>query len=221
MSQPSGITADRAAILTLGGVVNGDRVANVEPYFTDATTLDLDAAHLCKDLVLSWIAGMQTAFLGCLAGAYSLVFIQAEGAVDGMIPAREDFPVTTIPGALSLGAMPSNVCSLISYYRDPADIGVNTATPRMTVGKLFMSGVPTAEVTGDAISSTLATALDGYGTLAVAGFASVGAAGKKWYRAVAKPQRITIPAPLPCARVGAHIIEPYVATQRRRLLPHA
>ena len=211
--QPS-VTVSRGVILTIGGLVGGDRVATVEPYITDSTALD--DSLLCADLITSWASAARASYLAMLSASYSLMYISAEAMTNGEIPARADFTIGAYPGTIIGVPLPANVTGLLRYYRDPDDAAL-LPSGRMTVGKTFVPAVPVANVALDIIDGTLQGVYLSYALAALNGWSSSGDSGKKWFRCVAKGPRSPFNSPVP--RAIAVEADFYVCTQRRRMIP--
>ncbi len=200
------------AILTIGMVCDGERVAIVEPWGLDAT--GPDPATLCQDLIDSWQAAVTVTFLACLASDAYIAFLEANGMQDGRVPYRSDYTSAAFPGTASGTSLPSNVTGLIAYYQTPADV---PAGHRIRVAKTFMPGVPYPSVTGNVVAPAQTDLYTAYGAEVQAGITSVLYPGQSWWRMLAtpKPRSVaqTIPRTINCVARG------YVCTQRRRLIP--
>jgi hypothetical protein len=212
MSLPHPPLIDKGVILTVGVVSGSDRTAVVMPLITDDA--GLIAATRCTDAVAAFIAGPLATFAGILASNAYVAFVQAEGMIDGEVPARIDFAPAEWPGGQASVAMPNNVAGLTVFYGDPADLPGDAREP---VGKTFWPAVPVGEVTGDIISPALHTSYSGLATTLKGGFATF-AAGGLWYRVASKGgSRAAGTEGVGCISTATRN---YVATQRRRLTPH-
>lgn len=212
MAQPTPLNKANGIMLTVGLVTNNDRWEIVLPIAPEPTTTHTGVTA-CVDAAAGFFANALAVLLPCFSGATSLVFIQAEGMVDGFIPARQDYAPGAHVGGGGLGAMPTSVAGLILYYGDP---GQTLPKKHTRVGKNFMAGIDSAEVTGDHISDHLAGLYQTFALLMMNGF--LGQDGlTTYYRVVSKD---VPPAGLVLGNSRAVVIRDYVATQRRRLTPH-
>jgi hypothetical protein len=211
MPQPSKVGLD-GVILTVGGFSGTDRAACVIPLFTDDVGLTRETRN--QDAVTAFRTTVLSQFLACISGNSQVTYLQSEGMANGSIPAREDYASGAHPGTGASNALPSNVTSLVVFYEEPADV---VPPHRMRVGKQFIWGVPQATVTGDIISVAQIVALQTFASSLLLGFPT-NHAGGNWYRAVAHcfPRLETTPI----KRCGSLAVRDYVATQRRRLIPH-
>ena len=107
------INNDAGVIVTIGLVVNADRVACVFPLANDA---GLPPETLCSDAVVSFNTSCRTSFLAGMSSDAHIAYAQGEGMVDGKIPYREDYAAGAHPGAIATHAMPNNVTGLGIYY---------------------------------------------------------------------------------------------------------
>jgi hypothetical protein len=212
MAEQPVIQNDQGAILTIGLVINSDRVAVVEPY--GLSGISGGAVELCFDLVASWRSAAATLFVNCVSSDGYISFIAAEGMQDGKVPYRADFDPSIYPGTAAAGATPNNVSGLIVYYQDPADV---VAGHRIRVAKTFMPGIPSGNLVGDQIDSTQQASYNDYATIVQPGFDSTGFPSGKWYRMLATPKpRATTQQIM---RTVNTITRGYVVTQKRRLIP--
>ncbi len=203
---------DKGVIATIGIQSGNDRTAIVLPLISDDA--GLTPLTRCNDAVNSLNTSIASLVQACLAANANISFIQAEGMIDGDVPFRTDFSAATYPGTAGSVVMPNNVAGLIVFYGDPADLAPGE---RMPVGKNFMPGVPAAEVTGDIISNTLFLLYEALASALRSGFATQ-LGGGKWFRVAGKGDSRTAGT----TGVGSSVAytRNYVATQRRRLIPH-
>lgn len=204
--------ANVGVILTVGGLCGSDRVAMVMPLVTDDG--GLDAITRCEDAVAAFRVSEIVTLLNCISSDAQITYLAAEGMCDGMIPFREDFALATYPGSRPAGVMPSSVTSLVAFYADPADLGAGV---RMRTAKSFIWGVPQGDVVGDQIQGALLAGLINFGIAMQTGWATQ-LGGGKWYRQLAAPST-RLPGD-PVIRIATSQPRAYIATQRRRLLPH-
>lgn len=205
-------TNNFGAILTIGGICNGERVANVEPYIFDGATFDLVGA--CNDLLTSWQTAGRGAWLDAISEDYRLAFISAEGMIDGRIPSRVDFGPSEYPGAIAEPALPTSVAGLVAYYQDPADVAAGS---RIRVAKTFFPGLPDSLVTGQTVDAGQGLKYYTYGTAVTEGITSAGTPSQKWWRVLSAPKPRT--AGQTVQRIASVEQRLYVATQKRRLVP--
>lgn len=219
-SQPA-LTNNQGAILTIGGICNSERLAVVEPWGCNQDAPD--KVVLCSDLVGAWENDAMSLFLASVSEDFKLLFLQAEGMTDGCVPFRVDFGPSEHPGTIAEVAEPTSVCGLLTYYEDPADV---PAGKRMRTGKTFWPAVPVGQIASQSISAILQADYGAYSDTVLAGIDSVAFPGKKWFRMLATPYEVIAgkkvrTAGLPIPRVAAGVPRGYIATQRRRLLPHS
>lgn len=207
------VTNNFGVMLTIGMLLNGERVACVEPYGLPDTAAD--PTLISADLVQSWEALCQTAFQGCLSADCQLTFLNAEPMIDGSIPYRDDFATGTNPGALAAGALPANNCGLIVYYEDPADIPAGKS--RISVGKTFMPAIPDSLCIAQNLQPTITAAYAVYAALVQEGFTSTLYSGFKWQRMLTSPKPRTPGTAI--RRTIKYEVRGAIYTQRRRLLP--
>lgn len=211
--QPTPLKKAKCVKLVVGVVSQGDLQEVVMPLASNDNTLTYDT--MCQDAVNAFIAsGPLTLFKGCMGSGAFVRFISAEMLILGGIPYRLDFGSTVHPGTLGTTPMPSSVAGLMVYYAEGADL---LTTERMRVGKTFMPGVPMSHVTGDFIDGTLKTAYEGLAQTLLTGFITI-AAGGNWYRVLSGDVQQIDPTNL--IRSSTAIVRNYVATQRRRMVPH-
>lgn len=224
-TQPSNMPNTKGVHLTIGVVVNGDRMSMVMCEVCDAS--GLDKVNTCEDAVTSALSTLLPILLPCLAPGAYISYVQAEGMVDGMVPYRLDFGPTEHPGTGTSGdTMPSQVAGLLIFYGDPDDA---VEGDRMKFAKTFVPGLPKADVSGDIVNSPTSSALVSLANMLQEGFVSSAFPPSKWWRVIAPP-RIpatppktgTVPAPdgTYVIRTRTSLARFYLATQRRRQLPH-
>ena len=209
MTQPISLNTDHAVTLSIGINVNGDRCEIVLPCATDDTTLS--ANDLCADAVHAVGAVARPLILSCISPDAYISFIAADGMVDGKVPFRQVYAPTDYPGVLTGAAMPSQVAGLLVFYEEGADV---VTGERIRVAHNFIPGIPETEVTGDLVSASLFPALTNLALQLKGPMADTGT--KNWYRVLATI-RTTATA---VRRIGNTGAREWVATQRRRLVPH-
>lgn len=206
------MTSDKGVILTVGILAGADRTAVVMPLATDDG--GLDPTTICEDAVEAFVSTCVPQLLACISIDAQVTSVSAEGMMDGTVPFRVDFAPGTAVGTRDNPLMPANVSSLGTFYGDPADIGPGL---RMRASHIFIPGLSMADVTVDKIVSTLESAIEAFITTLLNGF-TTNLGGGKWYRVLAKSASTSIVQGL--KRLISAIARLYVATQRRRLLPH-
>lgn len=208
MTQPAGMTTSGGVILTVGIQVVLDRCAIVIPL---ANLNDLDKVLGTSQVVSGFFAAPFDLLLDCLCENAYITFLAAEAMIDGCVPHRADYGVTDHPGTRTGNPLPAQVAALTSYYQEPEDV----TGGRIRVGKSFVPGISTDDVAGDNISTTLMSALETFAETLLSGF---DCDGETFYRVLAAPTDRTPATSL--SRLAAHVTRGYVATQRRRLIPH-
>jgi hypothetical protein len=212
MSNQPIMSNSQGAILTIGMVLNGERVACVEPYGLDQ--VDPDKITFCDDLVTTWRTANMAAWLAMLSQDCYVAFLSADGMQDGAIPHREDYTPTTHVGAQAHPSLPSNVTGLIAYYEDPADV---VPGHRIRVAKTFVPGIPDVQVVGQQVLTAQILLMATYSGQVQGGFASTLYPGQDWYRMLSVPKPRATDAQIP--RTATNTPRGYVCTQRRRLIP--
>jgi hypothetical protein len=215
MSSVAQIQAEskQGAILTVGFVLGGDRMAIVEPWVLDAASPDLNT--LCKDLHDSWVAAQLPLITACYSADCYLAFIQAEGMMDGRVPYREDFLPSVWPGTLAAVTLPANCTGMGTYYLDSRDF--ISPRKRMATAKTFFPALPESLVTGNLIDPTVVSNYQSYIDSAQNGIGSILYGSQKWWRVLAAPKPRNTSAN--CPRSTGQIARGYVCTQRRRMTP--
>jgi len=211
-------TSTGGVILTVGMKVHGDRCAIVIPLATDGPPLNVDT--LCNDAVEAFNTSCVGILTPCLSQDTQVCFLNAEHMELNTLPSRMDLGgAEAIMGEVESDALPCNITGLCIFYGDPADL---VLPGRLRLGKMFMPGVPSGEVTADRVSATLQSAYQDFADLLLEGFPTLYAPSSSYYRMLAYPR----PQP---ARSAAQILmgceqsvaRGYVATQRRRLIPRS
>lgn len=202
-------------LVTIGIMSGVDRAEIVIPMATDSTTLVPE--NLCFDAVEAIQDGSVLADLAlCLSSDSYIMFVAAEGMMDGTVPYRTDYSPTNYPGQRSSGVQASNCGALAVFYANPADLGPGVA---MRVGKNTIPGLASVDVVQDLLVDNLHTLVQTWADLFITGLESGGGgAGKKWYRVLAKASQTAVAELL--KRVVTAVVRKYIATQRRRLTPH-
>lgn len=198
-------------ILTVEVICNGDRSAIVIPISTDDP--GLNAVSLSGDAVVAFENHLVPVLQAVMTSDASIIGVSAEGMTPGGIPYRRSYIPATYPGLVAPPCMPSNVCGLITFYADPTDL---SAGQRMREGKAFITGIPTADVSGDEIENPTYSRLQTFGAALVSGWATQ-AGGGHWYRVISKKTQTLFPDRL--INVQYAITRNRVATQKRRLQP--
>jgi hypothetical protein len=209
--QPAGMSSDFGVILTIGFDTASDRSAIVMPFCTPSTIVS--PTTMCQDLVSSFQDASMADLLDCVSSSASLVYIQAEGMVDGRIPYRTGFQFGVNPGTRGGDTLPSQVTALLTYYCEPADL---TSGARMKVAKNFIPFIAADDVSFDTVSSDLVGNMLTFGQLCLTGFPSSVDPSKNWFRVLAAVKPRVVVDVTRCASVEPRS---YVATQRRRLKP--
>lgn len=225
IQQPA-VTNDHGAELTVGILSGtGNRMAIVLPMATDNTTLT--DINRMQDCVVAWQSHGMPQLLACMVATVEVLFIQAEGMVDGIIPYRIDFVPGTNPGTNSGQLAPTNVTGLITFYEDPADIAPGR---KMRTARTFVPGVSDSSLTENTIDVGLLASYLTWGTTMQNGYNVITGSGK-WYRMLSAPYQLTAnPTPPPAMirtrprgiqvpRIAAISPRSYVATQKRRMVP--
>lgn len=212
MSVQPAMQSDKGVIVTVSILCGADRTAIVIPLATDDGGLAPES--ICVDAVAAVQNTVVPLIQDCLSADASVMAVAAEGMMDGTIPFRRDFPVGFFAGNRGAGLMPSQVTGLAIFYGDPADIGPGLT---MRCGKTFMPGLCSADVVVDTIVGALEGALEAFAAALLNGF-NTNLGGGKWYRVLAKAASTSIVQAL--RRTIVKAIRKYVATQRRRLVPH-
>jgi ABC-type xylose transport system permease subunit len=154
------------------------------------------------------------ALIPCLSSDCSIVYISADGMLDGGIPARIDIPPGTIVGLRAAGAAPTSVAALLTYYEDPAD---GVVGQRMRTAKNFLAGIAASDIAGDLINGAVISSINTLAGHLLMGFTTA-LGGGNWYRNLS-----SVPAGrhaiTSIRRIISTSVRQYVATQRRRLLP--
>ena len=211
-TQPA-ITNNAGVIVTVGLVVNDDRVACVFPCGLDATISVFDT--LCEDAVNSFQANVFPLIAPWLSSDAYISFCSAEGMVNGRVPARHSYASTTYPGAAgSGGSVASQVSALIVFYEDTNDV---ITGHRIAVAKNFLPGIGKNDIVGDVISPTVATLLLNLANGLQGGFGSILYPSGTWYRMLRAPKPRTPGTTI--KRVFIAEARTRVKTQRRRLIP--
>ena len=211
--QPSGMTSDNGAILTVGMVCSNERFAYVMPIVTDSTSLD--ASTMCKDACLSFEAGPLTDILALTSVDAYCTYIQATGMTPGSVPYREPFNSTDHPGVETGAALPTQVAALGVIYQDPADEGIGVK--RIRQARIFLTALSGGQVNNNEVNSTLLTNILNLMIDLQAGWSSSLDSSHSWYRVLDVPKPTSTGQPVkrllvPDARGGIY-------TQKRRLTP--
>jgi len=207
------MTSDKGVILTVGIRCNGDRTAIVIPIATDNT--GMDKKTLCDQAIEDFEPTTLDKICACLSEDAYVTHTQAVGMDNAFIPRRRDFAPEDYPGLRAAICETSQVAGLLAFYSEPDDLEEGG---RVRVGKNFISGFPDEDLSGDALSSGLVTALDACAQWLAEGWTNSASGGGKWYRVVSAPPKGSAAAPL--IRTGAWDTRGYTGTQRRRLIPH-
>lgn len=209
MPQPT-LSSNQGVLLTVGFVSGADRWEIVQPVSTDEPSAT--ATNLCKHATDDWNAGPAADLLAGISSSTSLVWVQAEGMVDGAVPNRIDYNVGARPGDMGASLMPTSCAALLIYYVDPASLEI---AARMRSAKTFVSGLDSDLVDGDILDPTVVTALAAYAGNMANGYGWVGGT-KNWYRVGAAKRA----ADTTLENVGVYLVRHYIGTQRRRMVPH-
>lgn len=201
------------ATITVGVVCNGDRMEVVIPVGSDDP--GIIALNIGQDAVEAFEATVLPLLLDCLSQSAYVSFIACEPLNNGQLPFRKDYAALAQPGTAGLGAAPSQVAGLIVFYCDVTQLQPGDRT---CVGKTFIPAVPQDDLDGDIIASApLKTAYLAFANAMVNGWNTI-LAGGKWYRVTSFNSHLTNPDHL--LAVSGSVVRQYVATQRRRQIPH-
>lgn len=214
--QPDDLHSNQGCILTVGVQSFNDRTACVMPFATDADNPIINRTTLCADLVTSFMAGPAALMQAGMSVDSYISYVQAEGMMDGAIPFRLDVAPGDLVGTRAGTTMPNNVAGLGVLYGEPDDIAPGDI---MRVAKTFFPGVSKSDVVNDLIADALKTAYFTFLEGIQEGFASEAVPASKWYRVLAKASQSSFSELL--RRTAVALIRKYVATQRRRMTPHA
>jgi hypothetical protein len=215
MSDQPVVQAQDGVILTIGFVSGTDREAIVLPMASDAS-FDKPSRDQCQDAVLMAQASLLPLIQACMSPSAYIAFVQAEGMIDGFIPARSEYASSDFQGMLGGDLAPSNVTGLIVFYGDQDDLPPLSKTRS---GRNFMPCVPKDMLNEDIIQPDLKTAYQALVTALIDGLPSVADSSNKWYRYMAAANPRTVDTNV--IRVDAGAVRGYVCTQRRRLIPRA
>ncbi len=210
--QPTGMKNDKGVILSIGFVGNAEAFELVMPIVTESSTMD--ASNLCSDAIASFQGVPITQLQDIISSDVYISFVQAEGMVNGMIPARDSFDPTVFPGTRGVAPIPTSACALGVIYEEPDDAAIGA---KIGIGKSFFSGISKTDVSGNTITPTLVANILTFMTALQTGFTSILDPGSNWYRC------LNVPKP---RAPGTNIVRTLVAeargniyTQKRRLVP--
>lgn len=210
MPQPV-LASDNGVILTVGILSGVDRTEMVFPVAAAGAVQDPN--DLCLNCLNAFTTGLVFAkFLDCISSDAQVTYVQAEGMVDGKVPARKAYAAGAQLGTRPTGVMSSQVASLLIWYEEAADA---VTGERIRVGKNFLPGLSEDDITGDIISLTLQGFILTFMDNMAQGFVALVPAGT-FYRGLAANNS---PAGN-VRRIGRYGVRDYVGTQRRRLTPH-
>lgn len=208
--QPTGMQNDNGLILTIGvGGADAGLSAVVLPMCSDS---DIDKNKSANSFI-DGFTGDLSAFTGIISSDAFIAFIQVEGMVDGIVPARKDFAPTDQPGTRGAGLAPAQVSALAYWYEDSRD--VVGPTEKLRVGKCFLPGLCKDDVGAVGIVSDVVDQIGTWANDLQAGITD--GDGNTWYRVLAAPKPRTPGQDI--RRTYANGGRNYICTQRRRLLP--
>lgn len=205
------VTNSKGVILQVGIVVNNDRTELVIPCATDGALSDNNTR--CFDAVTGFEANVLPALLAAMSSGAYVSFLQADGMVNGMIPFRTNYAAGVKPGTRGAAPVPSSTGGLISFYAEPADLGVGA---RMRTAHNTIPGPDVTDLSGDALVGAYKGVLNSFGLSLQVGFLG-GGPGDTFYRVLAAKHGA---GGQPLIRVAFVDVPGYVATYRRRILPH-
>jgi hypothetical protein len=188
-------------------------MAVVLPLFTDKP--DATPDWLSKDAVDTVDSVLVPDLRPCLSVDAYIAFISAEGMQDGVVPHRQDYSPTTYTGASTGHACPNNVTQLLVFYQEPLDI---VGHARMRVAKTNLPALSIEQLDGGQINPTQVGFLQTVADHLQRGMVSDSDVGYYWYRGLAMPKPRNVSHNI--LRCTAQTVRGYVATQRRRLVPH-
>lgn len=214
MPQPNTLELVDGVIVSIGIVCNNDRQEIVFPMSN--TDAGLDAANRCNDAVMTVVGTIVPAIQNIMSADAYVSFVQAEGLRPGCIPARLDYIPATFPGNRAAGPAPSNVAALLAFYADPDDLNLGQRT---RVAKTFIPGIAAGDLVGDKVVGAVLGLMITMANFMLGGMGTQ-LGGGNWYRICGTSGRVPPMDPLKCVRLRDAFARDYVATQRRRLLPH-
>jgi hypothetical protein len=204
---------DNGVILTIGCICNGEPFQLVMPLATDSSTLT--DSNLCQDAVLSFDPGILPDLVPVMSSDAYVAFLQAVGMRPNKIPFRQPYQPTVYPGTAPAGAIPNQDAAIGAIYQDPNDLAAGQK--RIRQARTFFAGLAHEQVSGNVITSTLASSIITVMNDLQGGWTSVADGSYNWYRVLDVPKPTSVSQPI--RRLIAVEVRGSIYTQKRRVVP--